>query len=114
MTTKLPQGVAVEIVDGFTIGVRHLLSDEKQKANGRAFTDNQLALRDQAIARAAFMAARAQHKMEVKDGVIQGENTLQRAMASMFAGGAPGTLFEYLSFDDYLQSEKFLKLIKGE
>ncbi len=81
MTTKLPQGVAVHIRKVKNSDLIIVCeAGQILEIKGQAFTFEQLAERDQAIARAAFIAAR--------------ERQWQA--------------------DDYLQSEQFLKLIKGE
>lgn len=89
MTTKLPEGVPV-FIDTENKVCNCWLFDELEQINGTALTHEQLAERDKAIARAAFLAARREVTDEAR-GLYDS--------------------WDYQSADDYLQSEEFKKLV---
>jgi len=84
---KLPEGVPVMIDDGYEVYSLTLIDLRYEKPNGTAYTFEQLADREKAIARAAYSKGRSM------------------AYAEIETGGA------LMSADDYLQSEEFKKLV---
>lgn len=90
MTTKTPEGVTVFIDTDFYNSVGFVV----EGANGLAFTHEQLAERDRAIARAAWEAS-------------------AKASAVYFAEQGI-TCTVTAPVDDYLQSEEFKELTKDD